>query len=61
MIGEDLRALRKRLGLTQAEFAEKIGRKRNQVNAYEAGREKIPASIQILCGFMEKEAPCPTS
>ncbi len=37
-INESIRTLRKKLGLTQEEFAEKVGVKRSLIGAYEEGR-----------------------
>lgn len=45
-----IRTLRKSLGLTQQEFAEKIGLKRNTIATYEIGRnEPIEAVINSIC------------
>ena len=48
--GERLRKVRKVLGLTQQEFADKIGSKRNTVATYEMGRtDPSAAVISLIC------------
>ena len=47
---ERVKALRKALDLTQQEFADKIGMKRNTVANYETGRNEPSASvISLIC------------
>ena len=47
---ERIRLLRKKLGLTQQEFADKIGLKRNSVANYEIGRNSpIDPVIHSIC------------
>ncbi len=47
---ERLKKLRKALDLTQQEFADKIGIKRNTLATYEGGRnEPINAVISLIC------------
>lgn len=47
---ERLKRLRKTLGITQQEFADKIGIKRNTIATYESGRnEPIDAVISLIC------------
>ena len=49
-MNERIKELRKALGLTQAEFAERIGLKRNTVTTYEMGRnEPISSVISLIC------------
>ena len=49
-MNERIKKLRKALGLTQQEFAEKIGVKRNTVAQYEIGRnEPIDAVFTLIC------------
>lgn len=49
-MNERIKKLRKTLGLTQQEFAENIGIKRNTVAQYEIGRnEPIDAVISLIC------------
>ena len=49
-MNERLKDLRKRLGLTQQEFAERLGIKRNAVTNYEVGRN-APADmvVSLIC------------
>ena len=49
-MNERLKELRKRLGLTQQEFAERLGIKRNAVTNYEVGRN-APADmvVSLIC------------
>ena len=45
-----IRELRKNLGMTQQEFADKIGVKRNTIANYEVGRnEPIDAVLSLIC------------
>lgn len=45
-----IKLLRKKLGLTQEEFAQKLGVKRNTVATYEMGRSKpVDAVISLIC------------
>lgn len=49
-LGERIRKVRKVLDLTQQEFADKIGSKRNTVATYEIGRtEPSAAVISLIC------------
>lgn len=49
-MNERLKALRKALGLTQQEFSDRIGIKRNTVATYESGRnDPIDAVIELIC------------
>lgn len=49
-MNERLKELRKSLGLTQREFAEKIGIKQNTVAQYEMGRNNpIDTVITLIC------------
>ncbi len=48
--GERLKKLRKELGLTQKEFAERLGMKQNTFAQYEIGRNKpIDAVMALIC------------
>lgn len=51
MIGKRLRQLRRTLDLTQQEFADKLGIKRNTVASYETkdDREPVGAVISLIC------------
>jgi len=47
---ERMKALRKELGLTQQEFADRLKIKRNTIAKYETGRgEPIDAVIALIC------------
>lgn len=49
-MGERIKELRKALGLTQQEFSERIGVKRNTIAQYESGRnEPLDAVITLIC------------
>ncbi len=49
-MGERIKILRKKLGLTQQEFAEKLSIKRNTIAKYETGRgEPIDAVASLIC------------
>lgn len=50
MIGDQIKELRSKLDLTQQEFAEKLGIKRNTVANYETGRnDPIDAVVSLIC------------
>lgn len=50
MIGERIKKLRKTLDLTQQDFSERIGIKRNTIAKYETNRgEPIDAVISLIC------------
>jgi len=55
MTGEDLKALRTQLGLTQAELAERIGVARNTINRWEMGIRRIPEPVARLMQYLAKE------
>lgn len=48
MTGEDIKRLRKRLGMSQAEFGEKIGASRQTVVNYENGGKVPEAKLALL-------------
>lgn len=49
-LNERIKELRKALGLTQQEFSDKIGVKRNTIAQYESGRNApIDAVISLIC------------
>lgn len=49
-LNERLKKIRKELDLTQQEFADKIGVKRNTIATYESGRnEPIDAVVSLIC------------
>ncbi len=50
MLNERIKKLRKVLDLTQQEFGEKLGIKRNTIATYESGRnEPIDAVVSLMC------------
>ena len=49
MIGERIKQLRKKLGMTQEKFADRIGLKRNSVALIELGRETSDQTIFAIC------------
>jgi transcriptional regulator with XRE-family HTH domain len=53
MTAHDLTLWRVRLGLTQAEAAERLGRHWTMISRYETGRIEIPRSIELLCEAIE--------
>ena len=53
---EKIRALRKALGLTQKEFADKLGYKRRETIAeFEAGKYEPNAQAEIILDILEKQ------
>ena len=49
-MGNRIRELRKHLGLTQQEFADRIGVKQNTLSQYESGRnDPIDAVVSLIC------------
>lgn len=57
MTGEEVRRIRKRLGLTQAEFAETVGVATNSVARWERGELGIRESAARLMRLLEKSKP----
>jgi putative transcriptional regulator len=51
----EFRALRQRLGLTQAAFAERYRLSRRTVEAWEAARHGLPQSAAILLTLIDQE------
>lgn len=51
VFGQHLRMVRKRMGLTQAQFSEKMGLKPNFYGEYETGKRHInfPRFLQFVC------------
>lgn len=48
--GERIKSVREKLGITQEDFAKKIGTKRNTITNYEANRrEPMDATIRSIC------------
>ncbi|MFC3228775.1 helix-turn-helix domain-containing protein [Marinibaculum pumilum] len=52
MTPASLRDWRKRLGLTQAEAAERMGYGLRQWNSWENGRADIPTAVQLAAGYV---------
>jgi len=48
----ELKAARHKLGYTQKELAELIGKNVHTVSRWENGETEIPKSIEMLLGFM---------
>ena len=55
MRGQELKELRKQMGLTQKELAEKIGVPWNTVARWEVGMRKIAEPIARLVQYIAKE------
>lgn len=54
LLSENLKALRKAKGITQADFAVRIGVNRSVIGAYEEGRaEPKLQTLQAICNFFE--------
>jgi len=56
MTPDDLRTLRKRLGLTQAELAERLRNSERSIRRYEDGERDIPGPVQVAVEAMLREA-----
>jgi len=49
-MNERIKLLRKQLGLSQGEFAQKLGMKQTSISNYEIGRnEPMPIAIKLIC------------
>ena len=49
-IGERIKTLRRKIGITQEEFSEKLGTSRNTITNYESGRRTpMDATIKSIC------------
>ena len=55
--GDEVRRLRKRLGLTQAQFAQKVGVAQNSVARWERGEMAIRESAARLMRLLANEPP----
>lgn len=55
MVGEELKAIRTKLGLTQTQLGENLGVARNTVTRWEMGIRGIPEPIVRLLEFLQKE------
>jgi transcriptional regulator with XRE-family HTH domain len=54
--GKELKRLREKLGLTQAELAERLRVARNTVNRMEFGGQAITPSMELLIQYVAREA-----
>lgn len=56
MTGIELRALRKRLGLTQAQLADRdhLDMSRDAIARYEGGRAAIPRVVELACETLKR-------
>ncbi|MCW5891378.1 MAG: helix-turn-helix domain-containing protein [bacterium] len=52
MTGEELRTIRHRLGLSQREFAPRVGLTANAVARIERGERGVSPMLAILVGFL---------
>ena len=52
MTAEQMKDARAKLGLSQPQFATKIGVSSSAVKAWEQGRNPIPLAIEILIGHL---------
>jgi transcriptional regulator with XRE-family HTH domain len=57
MTGEELRALRHRLGLTQRAFAEQLGVEANSLARLERDERTIGQTLAILARLLAQRAP----
>ena len=56
MTPKELRAIRERMGLTQAEFAERLKITRNTVARMERSLQAITPPMALLIGYVAREA-----
>ena len=56
MTAEQMKDARAKLGMSQPQFAIKIGVSSSAVKAWEQGRNPIPLAIEILVGHLLKAA-----
>jgi DNA-binding XRE family transcriptional regulator len=50
---DEMKAIRKRLGMTQADFGEAIGMSRKAVNEMEAGKAVIERRTELAVRYLE--------
>ena len=55
MTGQELQALRTRLGLTQEELGKKLGVRENTIWRWENEHHRIPETVAKLLEFIRKE------
>jgi transcriptional regulator with XRE-family HTH domain len=56
MTGQEVRAARKLLGLTQAQFGERVGVQRNTVARWERDELTVGSTAAILIALLAKQA-----
>jgi transcriptional regulator with XRE-family HTH domain len=61
MTGKQVRGIRDRMGLTQAEFAERVGMTGNSVARIERGAMIVTRSMELLISFVAREAGVETA
>ncbi|HUC70351.1 MAG TPA: helix-turn-helix transcriptional regulator [Stellaceae bacterium] len=54
---DELRSLRKRLGLTQAQLAEALDMSRDQIVRFEGGRSPIPRVVALAAASLAASPP----
>jgi DNA-binding transcriptional regulator YiaG len=59
MTGKEVRAARRKLGLTQAAFAQRVGVERNTVTRWEMGILTVGRTAGILIRFLAQQARTP--
>lgn len=59
MTGAQLKALRKRIGLSQQIFWDLIGVKQSSGSRYESDQYPLPAPIELLVAIVYKQKPPP--
>jgi len=56
MIGEELKAVRMQLGLTQEELGERLGVRKNTVWRWENDQRRVPETVARLVQYLTREA-----
>lgn len=57
MTGQDIRAIRYRLGMTQVEFAKHVGTDQTVVSAWETGKSKPSGPARKLISMLAEGPP----
>lgn len=57
MTGAELKAFRKKMGLSQSDFGAAVGRTKQSVSAFERERSPIPARVKQLIDQWQKDEP----
>ena len=55
MTPEEMKSAREKLGLSQPQFATKIGMSSSAVKAWEQGRNPVPLSVKLLTNHLLRE------